>query len=234
MAPSKINLVVRRFDPERDDRPYWQEFEVEAKPGGRVLDALHDVKWHQDGTLTFRRSCGHGVCGSDAMVINGRNGLACSAPLIDLGDDVILEPLRALPVVKDLVVDMEPFFAQYERVMPWLVSAEDPGYTERRQTPDEHAAYEDTAKCILCAACTTACPVSWTRPDYVGPAALVAAHRFVFDSRDGARPERLELVDHAGGVWGCRSAFSCTDACPRGIRVTEAIVELRRATILDR
>lgn len=226
-------FAVKRFNPEVDDRPWFQEFEVEVSPSDRVLDALHEIKWRQDGTLTFRRSCGHGVCGSDAMMINGRNALACTLLMAEAGDHVVVEPIRGLPVVKDLVVDMEPFFAQYRAMAPWLVNGADPGSTERGQTPEERARYDDSTRCILCAACTTACPVSWTNGRYVGPAALVAAHRFVFDSRDQATVERLALVDHDDGVWRCRTAFSCTDACPRGIPVTETILELRRAMFLD-
>lgn len=224
-------IAIKRFSPEVDDRPYWAEFTVEVAPTDRVLDALHQIKWKHDGTLTFRRSCGHGVCGSDAMVINGRNALACKLSMADAGEFVTVEPLRGLPVVKDLVVDMEPFFAQYRSVMPWLVSHQPAGYDERRQSPDERARYEASTKCILCAACTTACPVSWANDRYVGPAALVVAHRFLFDSRDDAAPERLALLDHTDGMWRCRTAFSCTEACPRDIPVTETILEIRRAAL---
>lgn len=233
MESFTATFVIRRFDPETDDAPWWQEFQVEVSPGDRVLDALHRIKWEQDGTLTFRRSCGHGVCGSDAMVINGRNALACTLLMADAGDEVVVEAVRGLPLLKDLVVDMEPFFEQYRSMAPWLVNGDDPGYTERAQTPGEHARYLASTKCVLCAACTTACPVSWANDRWVGPAALVAAHRFVFDSRDGARAERLALVDDGDGVWRCRTAFECTDACPRGIPVTETILELRRATLLE-
>ncbi|HEX2274262.1 MAG TPA: succinate dehydrogenase iron-sulfur subunit, partial [Acidimicrobiales bacterium] len=197
----------------------------------RVLDALHEVRWHHDGSLAFRRSCAHGVCGSDAMVINGENRLACVLLIRDVGRTITVEPLRGLPVLKDLVVDMEPFFEQYRSVKPWLVNATDAGPVERRQSPEERARYDDTTKCILCAACTTSCPVFWGNESYVGPAAIVNAHRFIFDSRDEAGAERLHILDDRSGTWACRTAFNCTDACPRGIKVTHAIEEVKRALL---
>src|SRR5215210_8883764 len=226
-----VDLRVKRFDPDRDEGPHWETYAVEVEESDRVLDALHEVRWHQDGSLAFRRSCAHGVCGSDAMVINGENRLACVLLVRDVGRTVTVEPLRGLPVLKDLVVDMEPFFEQYRSVKPWLVNSGDPGDRERLQSPEERARYDDTTKCILCAACTTSCPVFWGNDGFVGPAAIVNAHRFIFDSRDEAGAERLELLDKRQGVWGCRTAFNCTDACPRGIKVTQAIEEVKRATL---
>src|SRR5438105_7164593 len=202
----QVHLKIRRFDPDGDHRSYWQEYDVEVDPMDRVLDALNTVKWEQDGTLTFRRSCAHGVCGSDAMLINGRNRLACEYLVKDAGRRISVEPLRGVPVVKDLLVDMEDFFAKYRASMPYLVNDEVPDDgKERRQSPADRELYEDTSRCILCAACTTACPVFWTNPDYVGPAAIVRAHRFIFDSRDTAHEERLELMADADGVWRCRT-----------------------------
>ncbi len=233
-----VELKVKRFNPDSDRKPHWQTFTVQAEPTDRVLDALHTVRWAQDGTLGFRRSCAHGVCGSDAMIINGANALACVVLVKDAvgggGGTITVEPIRGLPVIKDLVVDMEPFFAQYRSVMPYLVNTDDPGCTERLQSPEERARYDDTTKCILCAACTTACPVYWGDSEYVGPAAIVNAHRFVFDSRDQASSERLDLLDQRSGVWKCRTAFSCSEACPRGIKVTQAIQEVKRKTLFDR
>ena len=228
-----VELRIRRFDPERDRRPHWESYQLQMGDDDRVLDALHQVRWHHDGSLAFRRSCGHGVCGSDAMVINGVNRLACVVPVSDLGPTVSVEPLRGLPVLKDLVVDMEPFFAQYRSVRPFLVGSGEPGFTERLQSPEERARYDDTTKCILCAACTTSCPVFWGNEGYVGPAAIVNAHRFIFDSRDSAGRERLHLLAERSGVWRCRTAFNCTDACPRDIQVTRAIQEIKRAVLDD-
>jgi len=230
----KVHLKVKRFDPERDRKPYWQEFDVEMEESDRVLDALHAAKWYEDGTLSFRRSCAHGVCGSDAMVINGENALACVLLIREAGRDITIEPIRGLPVIKDLVVDMEPFFEQYRSVMPYLVNTDDPGYTERLQSAEDRARFDDTTKCILCAACTTSCPIYWGNESYVGPAAIVNAHRFIFDSRDQAAGERLEILNQRSGVFRCRTAFNCTNACPRDIKVTEAIEEVKRAILYGR
>jgi succinate dehydrogenase / fumarate reductase, iron-sulfur subunit len=229
-----VHLRVKRYNPETDRKPHWQEFEVSAEPTDRVLDALHTAKWTIDGTLTFRRSCAHGVCGSDAMVINGANGLACTQLIQDVGTSISLEPIRGLPVIKDLVVDMEPFFAQYRAVLPYLINTDDPGYKERYQSPEERERFDDTTKCILCACCTTSCPVYWGNSDYVGPAAIVNAHRFIFDSRDQAADQRLDILNQRSGVWRCRTVFNCSECCPRGIKVTEAIEEIKRAILYDR
>jgi succinate dehydrogenase / fumarate reductase iron-sulfur subunit len=225
----EIQLRVRRYDPESDPAPHWEEYRVEAEPSDRVLDLLHQVKWYQDGTLTFRRSCGHGVCGSDAMLINGRNRLACEYLVKDAGTRVTVEPVRGMRVIKDLLVDMDAFWEKYRSVMPFLVNDELPtDGLERRQSPEERDRFEDTSKCIMCAACTTACPSFWSNPDYVGPAAIVNAHRFIFDSRDTATEERLQIMADADGVWRCRTIFNCVEACPRGINVTRAIMEVTR------
>jgi succinate dehydrogenase / fumarate reductase iron-sulfur subunit len=234
-----VNLRVKRYNPETDKKPYWQEFTVELEPTDRVLDALHLAKWQQDGTLTFRRSCAHGVCGSDAMVMNGANALACLKLVQDMvdpvkGGTITLEPIRGLPVIKDLVVDMEPFFAQYRAVLPYLINTDDPGYTERKQSAEDRERFDDTTKCILCAACTTSCPVYWGNSQYVGPAAIVNAHRFIFDSRDQASEQRLDILNQKSGVWRCRTAFNCSLSCPRGIKVTEAIQDVKRAILYDR
>jgi succinate dehydrogenase / fumarate reductase iron-sulfur subunit len=225
-----VELRIRRFNPEADEEPHWESYALQAEPSDRVLDLLHQVKWFQDGTLTFRRSCAHGVCGSDAMLINGRNQLACAVLVRDAGASISVEAMRGLPVVKDLLVDQEGFWEKYRAVMPYLVNDAVPeDGLERRQSPAERAAFEDTSRCILCAACTTACPVFWTNPAYVGPAAIVNAHRFIFDSRDTAHAERLEIMADADGVWRCRTVFNCVEACPRGINVTRAIMEVTGA-----
>ncbi len=225
-----VELRILRYNPESGEGSHWESYDLEADPTDRVLDLLHQVKWYQDGTLTFRRSCAHGVCGSDAMLINGRNRLACATLVREAGRSITVEPMRGLPVVKDLLVDQEEFWAKYRNAMPFLVNDEIPeDGLERRQSPFDRAKYEDTSRCILCAACTTACPVFWTNPDYVGPAAIVNAHRFIFDSRDTAHAERLELMADADGVWRCRTVFNCVEACPRGINVTRAILEVTQA-----
>lgn len=230
----QIHLRVKRYNPETDTKPHWEEFTVAAEPTDRILDVLHAVKWTMDGTLSFRRSCAHGVCGSDAMIINGANGLACIQLIRDVGTSISLEPIRGLPVIKDLVVDMEPFFAQYRSVLPYLLNNDDPGYAERRQSPEQRERFDDTTKCILCACCTTSCPVYWGNSDYVGPAAIVSAHRFIFDSRDQGGDQRLDILNQRSGVWRCRTVFNCSECCPRGIKVTQAIEEVKRAILYDR
>ena len=228
----QVDLRVLRFDPERDAKPHWESYLVQSEPMDRVLDLLHRVKYEQDGSLTFRRSCAHGVCGSDAMLINGRNRLACKIRIEQLGRKrITVAPLPGLPLIKDLVVDMEGFFAKYRSVQPFLIADGPAPERERRQTALERARYDDTTKCILCAACTSSCPSFWAQPSYVGPAAIVNAHRFIFDSRDEAADERLEILADKDGVWRCRTIFNCTDACPRGINITRAILEVSAAIV---
>ncbi|KAA8967388.1 succinate dehydrogenase iron-sulfur subunit [Mycobacterium sp.] len=245
-----VTLRIARFNPENPDQYAdsggWQSFRVPCLPSDRLLDLLIYVKSYLDGTLTFRRSCGQGVCGSDAMRINGRNRLACTVVMRDLlstrkrasrpakPSTVTVEPIRGLPVQKDLVVDMEPFFQAHRAVKPYLITSGNPPARERIQSRTERARYEDTAKCILCAACTTSCPVFWHDGRYLGPAAIVTAHRFIFDSRDEAAAERLDILNDAEGVWRCRTTFNCTEACPRGIEVTTAIQQVKRALIVER
>ncbi|MDQ3646223.1 MAG: succinate dehydrogenase iron-sulfur subunit [Actinomycetota bacterium] len=230
-----VRLKILRFNPERDKEPHFEEYTVQAEPMDRLLDALHYVKWNADTSLALRRSCGHGICGSDAMVINGVNALACKVLIKDLAQPITVEPLRGLPVMKDLIVDMEPFFAGYKAVMPWLIP--DPNQAEpareRLQSPEERERYDDTTKCILCAACTTSCPIFWSDEGYVGPAAIINAHRFIFDSRDGGSRQRLEVLSQKDGAFKCRTAFNCTAACPRGIKVTLAIQEVKRAALFQ-
>ncbi|WP_062135875.1 succinate dehydrogenase iron-sulfur subunit [Demequina aestuarii] len=231
-----VTLRILRHDPEGLDgreagAEYWEEFTVEAFATDRVLDALHTIKWEQDGSLAFRRSCAHGVCGSDAMRINAKNRLACKTLLKDLNPSrpITVEPIKGLPVEKDLIVDMEPFFASYREIMPFLMTTGPTPERERLQSPEERARFDDTTKCIMCAACTTACPVFWTDGQYFGPQAIVGAHRFIFDSRDEGEWDRLEVLNDKAGVWKCRTAFNCTEACPRGIEVTKAISEVKKA-----
>jgi succinate dehydrogenase / fumarate reductase, iron-sulfur subunit len=229
-----VTFKIRRLNPEVSgkDKPYWQEFVIkEVDETDRVLELLHRIKWEQDGTLTLRRSCAHGVCGSDAMRINGVNRLACKVLAKDVGSKVQIEPILGLPVIKDLVVDMEPFFEHYRSVMPFFIndSPVPANGRERLQSPEDRAKFDDTTKCILCAACTTSCPSYWANGKYVGPAAIVQAHRFIFDSRDQGANERMDVLANPDGVWRCRTIFNCTSACPRDIEVTRAIGEVKLA-----
>lgn len=233
-----VELRIRRYNPEQDKKAWWGEYTVDdVNPNESVLDVLHRVKWTIDGTLTLRRSCAHGICGSDAMRINGANALACKVLVSRLAKEnsetvqVQVEPILGLPVVKDLVVNMEPFFDHYRSVKPYFVN-DDPlpeNGRERLQTQEDRIKFDDTTKCILCAACTTSCPSFWANGRYVGPAAIVNAHRFIFDSRDGAYEERLEILGQPYGVWRCRTIFNCTSACPRDIQVTKAIADVKCA-----
>ena len=231
--PGQVALTIRlrRFNPEVRPEPWWAEYTVSADPTDRLLDALHEVKWHHDGTLALRRSCAHGICGSDAMLIDGRNQLACKVLVKDVAPKVTVEPIRGLTVLKDLIVDMEPFFDGYRSVLPYLVNDDEPPDRERPQSPEERQRFDDSTKCILCAACTTSCPIFWGDGEYVGPAAIVNAHRFIFDSRDQAAQERLDILSERSGVFRCRTTFNCTEACPRGIKVTKAIQEVKRAVM---
>jgi succinate dehydrogenase / fumarate reductase iron-sulfur subunit len=228
---STLTLRILRYNPETDEVPYYREYAVEVEPTDRVLDVLNAVKWYQDGAVTYRRSCAHGICGSDAMRINGVNRLACKVLVRDVGDRVTVEPLMGFRVVKDLVVDMEPFFAQYRSVLPFFVNDSRPPERERLQSVEERERFDDTTKCILCAACTTSCPSFWANDEFVGPAAIVNAHRFIFDSRDEAAGERLERLNDREGVWRCRTIFNCTEACPREIKITQAIGEVKKAIL---
>jgi succinate dehydrogenase / fumarate reductase, iron-sulfur subunit len=230
----RVQFRIKRFDPATDQKPYFKDYEVELEPTDRVLDGLNEIKWYQDGTLTYRRSCAHGVCGSDAMRINGRNRLACTLLVRDAGNKLTIEPLLGLAIIKDLVVDMEPFFKKYRDIKPYLINDDPPPTRERAQSPEQRAVFDDTTKCILCAACTTSCPPFWANQEFVGPASIVNAHRFIFDSRDQGAAERLDVLNQREGVWRCRTVFNCTDACPRHIKITQAIEEVKRALLFNR
>jgi succinate dehydrogenase / fumarate reductase, iron-sulfur subunit len=229
-----VTMRLERYDPDVENpQARWEEFTLTMHGTDRVLDALHKIKWDEDGSLAFRRSCAHGICGSDAMRINGKNRLACKTLLKDLDTSkpITVEPIKGLPVKKDLIVDMEPFFASYREVMPFLITTGNQPSAERLQSAEQRARFDDTTKCILCAACTTSCPVFWTDGQYFGPAAIVNAHRFIFDSRDEGGTQRLQILNDKEGVWRCRTTFNCSEACPRGIEVTKAIAEVKRAIV---
>ena len=230
----EVTFRIKRFNPEIDVKAAYKEYVLDVEPTDRVLDALFRIKWYQDGSLTFRRSCAHGICGSDAMRINGRNRLACKELMLDYGNKITIEPLLGYQVVKDLVIDMTKFFDAYKSVSPFLIADEPPVNRERLQSPADRDKFEDTTKCILCAACTTACPITWTTDQFVGPAAIVNAHRFIFDSRDQGAGIRLKVMNERSGVWRCRTVFNCTEACPRDIEITRAIEEVKRALLFDK
>jgi succinate dehydrogenase / fumarate reductase iron-sulfur subunit len=231
----EVTLKVFRYNPETDKKPHYETYEINAEPTDRVLDLLEYAKGNFDGTLSFRRSCAHGVCGSDAVRINGVNRLACKTLVKDLrGRKITVEPILGLQVVRDLIVDMEPFMDHYRSVMPYLINDEPPPKTERLQSPERRERFDDTTKCILCACCTTSCPSFWASGSYVGPAAIVAAHRFIFDSRDRGAAERLQILNSQFGVYRCHTIFNCTTACPREIKVTKAIGEVKDVIVTGR
>lgn len=231
MQQSDITVKIKRFDPEQDKRPYWAEYKLSAQSTDRVLDVLNTIKWESEGSLSYRRSCAHGICGSDAMLINGVNRLACKILVKDLDSTISIEPIRGLRVIKDLIVDMEPFFDSYKAVMPFFINDEPAPPTERYQSVADREIFDETTKCILCACCTTSCPVFWTNGRYLGPAAIVNAHRFIFDSRDHGAAERLNAMSNMNGLWRCRTAYNCTEACPRDIPITDAIQQVKRALL---
>lgn len=229
----EVTVKIFRYNPEKDSRGHYESYTVDAHENDRILDVLELIKGHKDGSLAFRRSCAHGVCGSDAMRINGRNMLACKTLVRDVGANITIEPLLGLKVVKDMIVDMEPFFDNYKKMLPYLIN-ESPlpaDGKERLQSPEQRARFDETTKCILCAACTTSCPSFWASEEYYGPAALMAAHRFIFDSRDEGASQRLQILSDTNGTVRCHTAYNCTNACPRDIHITEAIGELKLAMV---
>jgi len=226
----KITLKLFRYNPEKDKKPHYDTFKLDVEKTDRVLDLLEKVKGYEDGTLSFRRSCAHGVCGSCAMRINGSNRLACKTLVQDLSSNKItVEPILGMPVLKDMIVDMDPFFDSYKKVMPYFINDEPAPAQERIQSVEERERFDDTTKCILCGACTSSCPSFWANGEYLGPSAIVNAHRFIFDSRDRGAAERLQILNDQFGVYRCRTIFNCTLACPRDIQITQAIGEVKKA-----
>ena len=227
-----MRFRVYRFDPDRGSRPEMRDYEVELRPGDRkVLDALERIK-EQDDSLSYRRSCREGVCGSDAMNINGRNALACITPLQGLRQPVVLAPLPGFPVIRDLVVDMTQFFAHYRSIRPYLVNEEPPPERERLQSPRERERLDGLWECILCGACSGFCPSYWWNPDrFIGPAGLLQAERFIVDSRDRATAERLAFLDDVYKLYRCRTIMNCTEVCPKGLSPARAIEHIRFALL---
>lgn len=225
-----VQFKIFRYDPEKDEKPYYQTYEVEADPMDRLLDCLNRIRWEQDPTLSFRMSCGHGVCGSDGMRINGICGLACQKLVRSFKEEILIEPLPVFKVVKDLVVDLNPFFQKYHSIKPYLITGSPPPDTERKQFTEEHERFEKAIRCILCACCTASCPVNQNKEteNYVGPAALVRAFRYLFDSRDEGSQERIQLLDQKEMAWGCQTLWKCTEVCPKEIPVTKQIGQIKK------
>jgi succinate dehydrogenase / fumarate reductase, iron-sulfur subunit len=225
-----VKLKILRYDPQKDEKPYYQSFEVEADPMDRLLDCLIRIRGGQDSTLSFRMSCAHGICGSDGMRINGICGLACQKLVREFKDEILIEPLPVFRVIKDLVVDLDPFFERYHSIKPYLIAKKGSPDQERKQSPEEHHQFEEALRCILCACCTASCPVNQNKETetYVGPAALVRAFRYLYDSRDEGADERMALLDKKDGAWGCQTLWNCTEVCPKEIPVTKQIGRIKK------
>jgi len=220
---------IFRFDPKIDKKHRFQEYQLEAEPADKILDCLNRIRWNQDPTLAYRMSCAHGVCGSDAMRINGICALACQRLIKDYSDDLILlEPLPHFPVLKDLLVDFTPFFDKYRAVWPYLMTELTPPERERLQTPEERASFDEAIRCILCGCCTAACPVLDKSEGFLGPAALLRAFRYLFDSRDREDLKRMEALDHDNAIWGCKMHGKCTQVCPKEINVTQSLGRVKK------
>jgi succinate dehydrogenase / fumarate reductase, iron-sulfur subunit len=234
-----ITLKIYRFNPSQDSEPHYDTFNIESEPNERVLDCLNRVRWEKDSTLSFRMSCAHGVCGSDGLTINGQTCLACQKLVkdFDYTKEIVIEPLKFFEVVKDLVVDLEPFFKRVKSINP-QTSPTTINYgseKERLQTPQERSAFDDALKCILCGCCYSACPVITEQDqDFIGPAAILRAQRYIFDSRITDAEERLTVMQKPHGIWGCKSYYMCTVVCPKNIKVTQAILKTKKKIISDK
>jgi len=228
-----IRFSIYRFDPDKDAKPYMQDLSVELLPTDKMLlDALFRIKNDNDDSLAFRRSCREGVCGSDAMNINGKNGLACTTNLRELAQPIVLKPLPGLPVIRDLIVDMTHFFNQYHSIKPYLINDMPPPEKERLQSPAQRDELNGLYECILCACCSTSCPSFWWNPDkFVGPAGLLQAYRFIADSRDEHTSERLDNLEDPYRLFRCHTIMNCVDVCPKGLNPTQAIGKIKELMV---
>ena len=236
----KVTFKVFRFNPEIDKKPHYDAFTVEANPKDRVLDCLNRIRWEQESSLAFRMSCAHGICGSDGLTINGSSALACQKLVkdYDYSKEILVEPLKFFPVTKDLIVDLEPFFARIRSIHPETsqpqATFDEAAPTERIQNPEERSLFDDAVKCILCACCVAACPVNLNEePEYIGPAALLRAQKYIFDSRTKDNTERMKVLEKPHGVWSCKTYYECTRVCPKKIQVTEAILQTKKKIIQE-
>ncbi|MBU0515763.1 MAG: succinate dehydrogenase iron-sulfur subunit [Proteobacteria bacterium] len=232
----KVTFSVFRYRPDRDDEPRYVDYQVEIRrPGMMVLDGLNQIRWEQDGTLAYRRSCREGVCGSDGLNINGVNRLSCVTHIEEVSDRrLVIQPLPSLPVIKDLVVDLGEFLDKYFLVKPYLINREPPPDRERLQTPEERKKLDGLYECILCGCCSSSCPSYWADPKYLGPSALLNVYRFIQDSRDTGADERLQILDDRRGVWRCHTILNCVMACPKNLNPTQAVAGLKKALVSRR
>ncbi len=233
-----VTFKIYRFNPETDTEPHYDTFTVEAQPSDRILDCLNKIRWTQDSTLAFRMSCAHGICGSDGLTINGQSALACQKLVkdYDYTKEILVEPLRYFCVLKDLIVDLKPFFKRIKSINPQKPPTPENNYPgkERLQTPEQRSLFDDALKCILCACCYGACPVMTEQDEeFVGPAAILREQRYVFDSRTANVADRLQIMQKPHGVWACKSYYMCTIVCPKSIKVTEAILRTKKLIIQE-
>jgi len=228
-----VKFEIYRYDPDKDARPYMQKLEVALQPTDKMLlDAIIRIKNEVDDSLAIRRSCREGVCGSDAMNVNGKNRLACTTNLRELTEPIVLRPLPGLPVVRDLIVDMTFFFNQYHSIKPYLINNQPPPERERLQSPDAREQLDGLYECILCACCSTSCPSFWWNPDkFVGPAGLLQAYRFIADTRDEATGERLDNLEDPYRLFRCHTIMNCADVCPKGLNPTAAIGKIKELLV---
>jgi len=228
----KVKFRIQRLSPEKDTKPYLKEYTIETQPNAAVLDCLNDIRWHYDETLSFRRSCGHAVCGSCAININGKNGLACQTLIKDLkSGPITIKPLPSFPVIKDLVVELDKFYEKFSKIKPYLINDEPAPEKERIQFPLQQKLIEESATCVSCAACISACPSFWADNEYLGPSALLKAYRYIFDTRDTMAEDRLKIINDKHGVFRCHTIFNCMEACPKDINITEYISKLKVALV---
>ncbi len=231
----EVVLKIYRFDPSKDRKSYYKEYPVKVHPGMTILDALNEIKWEQDGTLTYRKSCRSGICGSCAMKIHGLNSLACETQIEPMKKKkIVVDPLPGFKVLKDLSVDMDPFYRHLESVKPYLINEELPPARERIQSQEDFKQIVDPIACILCGACTSSCPSYWYDQEYLGPAAIYKAYRYIFDTRDKGFRDRIEVLDNRHGLWRCHTIFNCMDACPKKLKITHGISLLKRKVVSEK
>ncbi len=231
----KVTFEILRYDPDKDKSAFYQKYEVEIRrPGMLILEALNQIKWELDHTLTFRRSCREGVCGSDGLNVNGVNMLACMTKIEDISTSkIVLQPLPGMPVMRDLVVDVEDFFEKFITVKPYLIRSTPTGDKEIYQSEEDRKKLDGLYECILCGCCSSSCPSYWTDKQYLGPNAFLRAWRYISDTRDEGTDERLKILNDKHGVWRCHTIYNCVKACPKELNPTKAIVEIRKM-LLDK
>ncbi len=227
MSKEKREIKILRYDPKTDKKPYWKKYDLEIDSEATILDVLNEIHWNIDGTLAYRRSCRSAICGSCAMKVNGKNVLACETPIHRFKRKIKIEPLPGFSILKDLVVDMDRFFEKMAKIKPYLIVDKPLPAKEFTQSPEDFEFIREAVTCILCGACTSSCPSLWANDDYMGPAALLKAYRFIFDSRDDGANERIDIVNDKNGIWRCHTIFNCMEACPKNIKITEYLSRLK-------